>query len=253
LRYPLLTNLSIAVALAQIGEFSFMLSRVGRDLGLLTADSTNVLVSAAIVSIVLNPILFRGAKAVDRWTLAHPGIRRVFDRSRPAASPNDTPMPAAGEPRAIVVGYGPTGQTVSRLLRDNGVTPTVVDLNVAMVRELREQGVHAVYGDATHRATLVEAGAATANHLILTSAGMGETREVIRNAKELNPAIHVFARTAYLREMPAIRGLGVEVVVSAEGEVGLALAELILRRLGATPDQIDRERDRVRSELLSVT
>ena len=251
-RCPLVTSLSVAFALAQIGEFSFMLSRVGRELGLLTDEATNVLVSTAIASIVLNPMLFRAVKSIDAWTLAHPRVRRLLDRSRPpdvaqalGAVP-DTPS------RAIVVGYGPTGRTVARLLRDNGFTPTVIELNVNVVRELREEGVHAVYGDATHRNILAEAGAASADHLVLTSERMGDTREAIRNARELNGAIQVFARTAYLRELPAIRALGVDFAVSAEGEVGLALAEMILRRLGATPDQIDRERDSVRSELLAV-
>jgi monovalent cation:H+ antiporter-2, CPA2 family len=82
LRYPLVTGLSVAVALAQIGEFSFMLSRVGRDLGLLTVEATNVLVAAAIVSIVLNPILFRAVRPIDEWTRAHPRLRRLVDRSR---------------------------------------------------------------------------------------------------------------------------------------------------------------------------
>jgi CPA2 family monovalent cation:H+ antiporter-2 len=249
MRYPLATSLSVAVALAQIGEFSFMLSRVGRDLGLLAADATNVLVAAAIISIVLNPMLFRAIKPVDRWTLAHPRVRRLLDRSRTLDVADEGTVRQDLASRAIVVGYGPTGQTVSRLLRDNGCTPTLIELNVNVVRELREQGVHAVYGDATHRNTLIQAGVAGADYLVLSSAGMGDARETIRNAKELNPSIHVFARTAYLRELPAMRGLGVEVAVSAEGEVGLALAEMILRRLGATPDQIDRERDRVRSEL----
>jgi CPA2 family monovalent cation:H+ antiporter-2 len=246
------TSLSVAVALAQIGEFSFMLSRVGRDLGLLTDDATNVLVSAAIVSILLNPFLFRAVPLVDAWTLAHPRVRRLLDRSRPPDIAAAIQPSLDGPSRAIVVGYGPTGQTVSRLLRDTGCVPTIIDLNLNVVRGLREQGVHAVYGDATHRDTLAEAGAASADHLILTSTEMGHPREAIRNAKELNPGIHVFARTAYLRELPAIRALGVDVAVSAEGEVGLAMAEMIMRQMGATPDQIDRERDRVRSELLSV-
>jgi K+:H+ antiporter len=252
LRCRLVTSLSVAVALAQIGEFSFMLSRVGKDLGLLTADATNVLISAAIVSIVLNPILFGGVPSVDRWMLAHPRLRRLFDRSRLPDVTEAIQPGADASARAIVVGYGPTGQTVSRLLRENGCVPTVVDLNVNVIRVLREQGVHAVYGDATHREILAEAGTASADHLILTSAEMGHTREAIRNARELNPEIHVFARTAYLRELPAIRALGVDVAVSAEGEVGLAMAEMIMRQMGATPDQIDRERDRVRSEQLSV-
>jgi monovalent cation:H+ antiporter-2, CPA2 family len=249
LKYPFVTSLSVAVALAQIGEFSFMLAGVGRDLGLLTADASNVLVAVAILSIVLNPILFRAIKPLDRWTLARPWLRRLVDRSRPGeAGDLATPRVDAAH-RAIVVGYGPTGRTVTRLLRENGFEATVVDQNVDTVRELRGQGMHAIYGDATHRDTLAQAGAAEAANLVLTSAGMADGREVIRNAKALNPGIHVLARAPYLRDVPALRQAGAEAVVSAEGEVGLALTEIILHQLGATRDQIDQERERVRSEL----
>jgi monovalent cation:H+ antiporter-2, CPA2 family len=249
MRYPLATSLSVAVALAQIGEFSFMLSRVGTDLGLLTAEASNVIVAVAILTIVLNPILYRATKPFDRWTLAHPRLRKVLDRSGPREAAG-TPAPRLDAAhRAIVVGYGPTGRTLTRLLRDNGFEVTVIDLNVNTVRELREQGVAAVYGDATHRDTLAQAGALHTGNLILTSAGMADGREAIRNAKELNPKIHVLARALYLRDLPSLQSAGAEGVVSAEGEVGLALTEMILQRLGATPDQIDHERERVRSEL----
>jgi CPA2 family monovalent cation:H+ antiporter-2 len=246
--YTLATTLSVAVALAQIGEFSFMLSRVGRDLGLLTAEASNVLVAVAIISIVLNPILYRGIKPIDRWTLARPTLRRLLDRSRPIDAGEAPPPPVDPAHRAIVVGYGPSGRTVTRLLRENGIEPTVVDLNVDTIRELREQGVHAVYGDASHPDTLAQAGAARAGNLILTSAGMADSRETIRHAKSLNPNIHVLARTSYLRDLDAVKHAGAETVISAEGEVGLALTEAILYRLGATPDQIDHERERVRTE-----
>jgi K+:H+ antiporter len=141
---------------------------------------------------------------------------------------------------------------VTRLLSDNAFEVTVVDLNVNTVRELREQGARAVYGDATHRETLAEAGVELTDNLILTPAGMADGREAIRNAKELNPNIHVLARALYLRDLAALRNAGAEGVVSAEGEVALALTEMILQRLGATPDQIDHERERVRSKVRPV-
>jgi CPA2 family monovalent cation:H+ antiporter-2 len=249
LGYPLATSLSVAVALAQIGEFSFMLSRVGRDLGLLTAEASNVIVAVAILTIMVNPILYRATKPFDRWTLAHPSLRKILDRSSHRETTETRAPRVDSAHRAITVGYGPTGRTVTRLLRDNGFEVTVVDLNLSTVRELREQGVAAVYGDATHRDTLAQAGAAHTDNLILTSAGMADGREAIRNAKELNPKIHVLARALYLRDLAPLQNAGAEGVVSAEGEVGLALTEMILQRLGATPDQIDHERERVRSEL----
>jgi CPA2 family monovalent cation:H+ antiporter-2 len=159
-------------------------------------------------------------------------------------------LPIDSARRAIVVGYGPTGRMVTRLLRENDFEPTVVDLNVDTVRELREQDVLAVYGDATHRDTLVQAGAADSDNLILTSAAMNESRETIRHAKELNKEIRVLARAAYLRDVRALKEAGAETVISAEAEVALALTETILVRLGATPEQIDHERERARSELV---
>jgi CPA2 family monovalent cation:H+ antiporter-2 len=93
---------------------------------------------------------------------------------------------------------------------------------------------------------------ANAGTLILTSAGMTSTPEVIRLAREMNPGIRVLVRAAYLRDAPELQRSGADLVFTGEGEVALALTEAILRRLGATPDQIDRERARVHSELLSA-
>ena len=73
--------------------------------------------------------------------------------------------------------------------------------------------------------------------------------EAIRIARESKPRIRVLARTAHLREIPALRQAGADVVIAGEGEVALALTELVLRPLGATAEQIDRERDRIRTEL----
>ena len=83
LRYSFATSLTVAVALAQIGEFSFVLSRVGTELGLLTVEATNVLVSVAILSIMINPVLSRVVAPVDEWAMARPRIRRLLDRSEP--------------------------------------------------------------------------------------------------------------------------------------------------------------------------
>ncbi len=249
LRYPFGTGVAVAVALAQIGEFSFMLSRVGRDLGLLTTETTNAIVAASIVSIVANPLLYRATEPLTRWAANQRLLRPLMNRSRELVAEAPEKAPADSAHRAVVVGYGPSGRTVTRLLRENGIETSVVELNVNVVRQLRAEAIRAVYGDATQRETLAEAGVERADNLILTSAGMTQVREAIRVARELNPRIHVLARTPYLRDVEPLRSAGAETVFSAEGEVGLALTEAILQRLGATPEQIDRERDRVRSEL----
>jgi CPA2 family monovalent cation:H+ antiporter-2 len=253
LRYPFRTALAVAVALAQIGEFSFILAALGRQLEILPEALGNALVAAAIVSISLNPLFFRAIDRLEAAARRHPGLwRRLNGRAR-AGEPAGEP---AGAPearyRAIVVGFGPIGRTVARLLRESGIEPTVIEMNLETVRSLRAEGLPAVYGDATHREILSEAGVAGAVALVLSTAGMHGSEESIRLARELNPGIRVFARTAYLREMPALRRAGADAVFAGEGEVALTITEFILRQLGATAEQIDRERERMRSELLGA-
>jgi K+:H+ antiporter len=251
MRYPFKVGLTVATALAQIGEFSFILSSLGRDLKLLTSEATNVLVAASIVSIVLNPLLFRAIEPVERWISARPRLWRLVNRPMAVEVVGSAHARRSTHPthRAVLVGYGPTGRTVARLLEENGVEPTVVELNVDTVRELRQEGIDAIYGDALRPETLAAADVATADSLILTSAGMADSTEVIRTARELNPNIRVLARAAYLRDLPVLRDAGADTIYTGEGEVALAFVEDILSRLGATPEQIDRERARAHEEL----
>jgi CPA2 family monovalent cation:H+ antiporter-2 len=244
MKYPLRTAITVGVSLAQIGEFSFILITLGRDLGIVAAQAVDVVVATAIISITLNPLAFRAIDPVDRWLARTRPARRVVQEDVDFGA-SSTLDPVS---RAIVVGYGPTGRTVTRLLRENGVAPTIVDLNVDMVRQLHEEGASAVYGDARHPDTLVAAGLPHAATLIVSGADTGSP-EVIRGARHINPNVHIFVRGNYLRDVPLLRSAGAEQVFAGEGEVALAMTEAVLRRLGATPDQIDRERARVRSEL----
>ena len=249
--YPFRIALSVAVALGQIGEFSFILSSLGKQLGVLATGTANTLVAVSIASIVINPLLFRAVPAIDRWTSRHPRLWRVLNPRGGHDSQADAPVSLVHPShRAVVVGYGPTGRTVTRLLAENGIVPTVIELNMESVRELREAGVAAVYGDATRPETLQAAGVHGAGTLILTSAGMSYSEEVIRLVREINPSAYVLARSAYLQEIPALRQAGADGVFAGEVEVALGFTEALLERLGATPEQLDRERDRAHKELV---
>ena len=246
LGYPIRTAVTLAVSLAQIGEFSFILITLGRDIGIVPAAAVDIVVATAIISITLNPLAFTAINPVDRWVARMRPAREIAeDGMEIGASSTLDPLS-----RAIVVGYGPTGRTVTRLLRENGVSPTVVDLNVDVVRQLRDEGQSAVYGDARHADTLIHAGLPHAGTLIVSGADTGSP-EVIKGARGINPNVHIFVRGNYLRDVPPLRSAGAEEVFAGEGEVAMAMTEAVLRRLGATPDQIDRERARVRSELFS--
>jgi CPA2 family monovalent cation:H+ antiporter-2 len=215
----------------------------------------NTIVAVAMVSIVLNPPLYRALPRLERWAAERPRLWRVLNAlaRHPEGPDGMVPADPARPPshRAVVIGYGPTGRTLTRLLRDNGIVPTVLELNLDTVRRLREEGLAAVYGDASHRDVLEAAGVPESRVLIIT-ADVPNIREVIRLSRELNPKLRVLARTTYLRDVDTLHEAGANEVFSGEGEVALALTEAILARLGATAEQMDRARIRAHDELFGA-
>jgi len=246
-RYPVRTGLSVGLALGQIGEFSFILITLARDLRVVPPEALDIAVAVAIASITINPLTFKAIEPIDRWLARRRGRRVGLEPDGDLR----TSSSLAPEGRALVVGYGPTGRTVSRLLRENAILPTVVDLNLDTVREIRDAGGSAVYGDAHYPDTLVSAGIRHAGTLIVSGTDTGAT-EIIRAARSLNPSIRTFARGAYLRDVAGLTQAGAQRVFTGEGEVALAMTEAVLRELGATPEQIDRERARAREELFGT-
>ncbi len=230
---------SVALGMAQIGEFSFIVAGLGRQLGLLPDRAAQSLVATALICITLNPLLYRLV----------PALARLLDSVVRAPRSDEGPhaVLAAPEHRTVVVGYGPVGRTLSKILLENEIEPTVIELNHETVRSLNQQGIRAIFGDATQRAVLEEAGVRGAGSLVFAASGSPDA--VIHQALELNPEITILTRTTYLGEVPALRKAGAHTVVAAEGEVALAMAEHLLRALGASGEQLDRERDRARTEL----
>jgi monovalent cation:H+ antiporter-2, CPA2 family len=232
---PVETALPVSAAFSQVGEFSFILGTVARQLGLVTDTGWDALVAASIISIALNPTIYgwarrRATPKVDFAAAAGP--------ERPAIDPK----------QSILVGYGPVGRIVHRLLSERGADVTVVDVNLETVRELRARGVKAVNGDVLRTGTLDEAGIATAASLVL-SADLDEAAEIVRQALQLNPGLRVLARCAHLRDAAAIRGAGASVVAAGEAEVGVALAEAVTAADALDPVQAAAQRDALRARL----
>nr|WP_319376139.1 cation:proton antiporter [uncultured Methanoregula sp.] len=254
MRYPFRVALSVALVLAQIGEFSFILATVGANMAILPANAQNILVAAAIITITINPLLFRAGGRIESWMDRHaPGlVNRINARAFSLPDEGEEEILQPGQSQAIVVGYGPVGQTVTRLLQENNIIVTVVELNVQTVKDLHAKGLRAKYGDASRIDTLEAAGVATADVLVISASDFHEGFEVFQQVREKNPQIRIIARSIYLSEQKQMLGAGADVVFSAEGEVALSMTELILKQFGATPDQIDRERSRVHETLLAT-
>lgn len=248
LGHPLRTGIAVGLSLGQIGEFSFILAALGRELNVLPEPALQTLVGTALLSMTLNPFMMGTTTAWERL------VRRLGKGRFPSTTTSLQPPAAESDPdlRAVVIGYGPVGQSLTHLLRVNGIEPTVIELNHETVRKLQRAGIQAVYGDADRREVLESAGVAGARGLIVSAPGLENIHEIIRHARELNPGIRILARTRFAGDAAALVAAGATAAVADESEVALGCIELVLRELGATAEQIDRERDRVRAELGSM-
>ena len=210
---PMKTAIPVGAAFSQVGEFSFILGAVALQLQLINELGWNALVAASIISIAVNPSIYRFAR---RFSSKTAGIVSDLPGQRPEVDPN----------HCILVGYGPVGRIVHRLLKERGADLTVIDLNLETVRQLRAEGHKALYGDVLRPGTLDTAGVASAGSLIL-STDVENAAEIVKQVRRLNPGLRVLARCAHLRDAPVLRRAGADVVVAGEAEVGVALAEVV--------------------------
>ena len=243
--------IGIALARAQIGEFSFLVAALAGVLKAMPPQATNAIVATAIVSIMLNPFLYRLADPLESFLVRNPKLWRILNRRAVAVSAqqDDRGEPRGRAPGAVIVGFGPIGQMVYRMLCHRGIASTVIEMNIDTHRRLRAEGLPAIYGDANRIEVLEQAGIAHATTLVLTPPDSATATEAIRAARDRNPAIHVVARAEFVAQTEALRAAGADEVFSSEGEVALAMADTILRRLGVTRQELIEARDFIRAEL----
>ncbi len=243
--YPIRTGLTVAIGLAQIGEFSFILAQVATDNGLLPPEGMNVLVATAMISITINPLIFRSLDRIEAAVERVGWLRRALDlrHANRVAALNDATLARSAEdqrPTAVIVGYGPVGRLVDAMLRDAGLRTVVIDMNIDTVQAITRSGHAAVYGDATRREVLDQAGIRTAVHLVVTLPHTEGRAALVLAARELNATIEISVRARYLAERETLDKAGASTVVFEEGEAGVALARRVLEKRGVEPAAIEK-------------
>ena len=257
-RYPVRTAITVALALSQIGEFSFLLANEAVGLGILPAEGQSLLVACALISIAANPLLFRTVNPLEKWLRSKERIWRFLSQrsNREGAESRkeeQSRFPESGQKsgikaRAVIVGYGPVGQTACRILKDFDIPLVIIDLNLDTVRNLKESGQAVIFGDASRHDILEAAGIRKADYLLVTIPDVLTRAAVILTARELNPELHVFARARYLQERVWLEEVGATGICIEEAETAIGLAILLLREVGGDGDRIQKEIQRIRGE-----
>lgn len=241
LGFPLRIAVIVGISLAQVGEFSFVLARIGLEQGLLSAVQSQQFIAVAVISLILTPFLLKGAA----WAGEHMGMSSV------AAAPAAVPGDGAERPlrdHVIVVGYGVNGRNVARVLREVGVPYVVLELDTAIIRRAREGGERVQFGDVSRPEGLRDCGVDRAAVVVLAISDPAATRFGVHQARQSNPRVYIIARTRLVAEVKELYRLGADEVIPEEFETSIAILARVLRRFHVPANVVRLQEQALRQE-----
>lgn len=242
-RYRNVVPLAVGLGLFQIGEFSFVLARLGVSTGSIGQELYSLILTVAIISMGLTPII--SGQTARLYALK----KRWFSHEELESSN----IPELGlKQHVVILGGGRVGQQIARALDRLGVANVLVELDHRRFEQAKKAGIPAVYGDASHEIVLKATGIQTATLLVVTVPDLVTTRTVIRNARQWNPNLGIVARSSCSDNIPTMRELGVSEAVLPELEASLEMTRQSLLHLKMSPMDVHRHTDRMRQELYSV-
>jgi CPA2 family monovalent cation:H+ antiporter-2 len=218
-RIAVLTGL----ALAQIGEFSFVLAGVGRANGLLAGDIFQAFVASSILTIVATPFLIRtGPRLAAKGERALPWKRRLaHEAAKPVCDI---------EGHVIIAGYGLNGRNLAHVLKEAGISYFIIELNPVTVREASAAGEVILFGNVSSRTILEEAAVKRAKGIVFAISDPFTTRIGVKAARGLNPDLFILVRTRYITEIDELLKLGADEVIPEEFETSIEIFTRVLER-----------------------
>lgn len=216
------TALTVSVSLAQIGEFAFILAGLGISLNMLSPEGRNLVLAGAILSIMINPLLFT---LLERYLAK---TETIEDQSlQEVTEEEEKQIPVDLCNHVLLVGYGRVGSLIGAKLHDAGVPLVVIENSRPRVEALREQGIHAVLGNAANPEIMELARIDCARWLLLTIPNGYEAGEIVAFARTKRDTLDIIARAHYDDEVAYISDRGANQVVMGEREIANSMLELL--------------------------
>ncbi|WP_445218637.1 YbaL family putative K(+) efflux transporter [Bradyrhizobium sp. Pa8] len=233
-RHPVATALTISASLSQIGEFSFILAELGVASQILPTDGRDLIMAGAILSIMLNPLMFAAAT----WLAPRLDPRR------------DSPQAAAAVPEpirttdltdhTIVIGYGRVGALVGDALKQRQLPFLVAEVGESALAKLKQGGIETIMGNAAQPEILGATNPSRARHLVIAIPEAFEAGQIVQQARAANPDIRIIARAHADAEVDHLKGLGADVVIMGEREIARGMIEELERRVPDAAQQDPR-------------
>ena len=229
-RIAVLTGL----ALAQVGEFSFVLAGVGRANGFLKGDICQAFIASSILTILATPLLIQVSPA-----LAEMGARKLRWKKRGGETGGKSGRDLDGH--VIIAGFGFNGRNLAHVLKESGIGYVILELNPVTVRAAAAEGEPIIFGDVSSPTILEEACVKKARGIVFAISDPAMTRRGVKAVKAINPAIFVIVRTRYAAETDDLLGLGADDVIPEEFETSIEIFTRVLEKYHVPRNVVDAQ------------
>ena len=238
----------VGLGLSQVGEFSFILSKVGLENGLLSSETYQIFLDVTVLTMGASSIVAAAAPHVAAGIHRLPLPADMGRRDHPA----DLRGEEALKDHLIIVGFGVNGRNVARAAGAAGIPFLVVEMDPDIFRAEQKRGVPIFYGDAAKEAVLGRAGIEDAKVMVIAISDPSATRRITTITKKLNPEIYLIVRTRYIRESRILHELGADQIIPEEFETSVEIFALVLERYAVPGKEIQRFISDIRSDEYAI-
>lgn len=246
LEYPIRVAVIAGFGLAQVGEFSFILAKLGISNGLISDVIFQSFLASSIFTMIITPFVFNlspiAARQIERGRIFRP--LKKLEKKRGNQSTMDGEDEDQKEDlknHTIIVGYGLNGRNLARVLRSRKISYVIIELNPESVKEATLKNETIVYGDATKRHILEEAGIKTAKVITFAISDTLVIDHAVATARFLSKEVYIIARTKYVLDIDRLYELGADTVFSEEYETSLEILARVMMLYGLSKEAVNRE------------
>jgi CPA2 family monovalent cation:H+ antiporter-2 len=245
LRSALLT----ALALAQVGEFSFILSKSGLENDfLLVGQRYQFFLAVAVITMAITPLLVSISPRLAEIILSLPLPDRLKRGMAPVEQDEDQNKIKGLRNHLIIIGYGLNGRNLTKAAISAKIPYVIIETNPETVRKEKKEGRNILYGDATHIPVLEHAGVKDARVVVIAISDYVATRQITRQIKELNSSLHLIVRTRFVSEIDPLSELGADEVIPEEYETAVEIFIRVLHHYLVPQQDIDMFMNEIRAD-----
>jgi len=234
----------VGLIISQIGEFSFILSATGLELGIIDENFFQIFLSVSLITMSLTPFIMAIAPRISNLSDNLPLPHRFRHGFYPMTLPEET----VWEDHLIIVGFGVNGKNVAKAAYKANISYVVVEMNPEIVRNEKSEGESIYFGDAAHATVLKNINVQEARTMVVAISDPVGTRKVIDTAKKLNPNLYIIVRTRYIKEMDKLHEIGADEVIPEEFETSIEIFSRVLDQYNLSPNKIDDFITEIRSD-----